>query len=167
MSVSPTALELHRQHLARIKKWEVLAAAANKPLPPAPEPPPPPRPLSAEELRIWKTLAEGLAPPPAPDLTSILIVDIQRAVCRYFNMGMSDLLSARRAADVVWPRQIAMYISKTLTMRSLPDIGRRFGGRDHTTVLHAVRKVEQLRGEDAKINGVIESINKKLAHTGK
>ncbi|MGY4449335.1 chromosomal replication initiation ATPase DnaA [Bradyrhizobium sp. i1.3.1] len=74
----------------------------------------------------------------------IKIEDIQRVVARQYNVSRSDLLSSRRTANVVRPRQVAMYLAKTLTLRSLPEIGRRFGGRDHTTVLHAVRKIEAL-----------------------
>ena len=76
----------------------------------------------------------------------VKIEDIQRVVARQYNVSRADLLSSRRTANVVRPRQIAMYLAKTLTLRSLPEIGRRFGGRDHTTVLHAVRKIEGLVG---------------------
>ena len=72
----------------------------------------------------------------------VRIEDIQRIVARQYNVSRADLLSSRRTANVVRPRQVAMYLAKILTLRSLPEIGRRFGGRDHTTVLHAVRKIE-------------------------
>ena len=78
----------------------------------------------------------------------VKIEDIQRTVAHHYNVSRSDLLSSRRTANVVRPRQIAMYLAKTLTLRSLPEIGRRFGGRDHTTVLHAVRKIEGLVDSD-------------------
>ncbi|WP_455477130.1 chromosomal replication initiator protein DnaA [Bartonella sp. B41] len=74
----------------------------------------------------------------------IRIEEIQRAVARHYNVSRQDLLSNRRTRTVVKPRQVAMYLAKILTPRSLPEIGRRFGGRDHTTVLHAVRKIEDL-----------------------
>ena len=89
------------------------------------------------------------------DPKRVKIEDIQRAVARQYNVSRSDLLSSRRTANVVRPRQIAMYLAKTLTLRSLPEIGRRFGGRDHTTVLHAVRKIEGLVDND---NGLAEEI---------
>ncbi|SHL50102.1 chromosomal replication initiator protein DnaA [Roseibium suaedae] len=73
----------------------------------------------------------------------IKIEDIQQAVCKHYNVSKADLLSSCRARNLVRPRQIAMYLSKTMTPRSLPEIGKRFGGRDHTTVLHAVRKIEE------------------------
>ena len=86
----------------------------------------------------------------------VKIEDIQRVVARQYNVSRSDLLSSRRTANVVRPRQVAMYLAKTLTLRSLPEIGRRFGGRDHTTVLHAVRKIEGLVGNDMALAEEIE-----------
>jgi chromosomal replication initiator protein len=92
----------------------------------------------------------------------VRIEDIQRVVARQYNVSRSDLLSSRRTANVVRPRQVAMYLSKILTLRSLPEIGRRFGGRDHTTVLHAVRKIEALTGNDAAFAEEIESLKRQL-----
>jgi len=92
----------------------------------------------------------------------VRIEDIQRIVARQYNVSRSDLLSSRRTANVVRPRQVAMYLSKVLTLRSLPEIGRRFGGRDHTTVLHAVRKIEALTGNDAAFAEEIESLKRQL-----
>lgn len=66
---------------------------------------------------------------------------IQQVVARYFGISKLDMISQRRTKDIVHPRQIAMYLAKALTGKSLPEIGRRFGGRDHTTVLHAVNKI--------------------------
>lgn len=79
------------------------------------------------------------------------IEDIQRVVSRHYNIARIDLISARRSAHIVRPRQIAMYLCKRLTLRSLPEIGRRFGGRDHTTVLHAVRKFEAFAEKDGAV----------------
>src|SRR4029077_1194468 len=92
----------------------------------------------------------------------IKIEDIQRVVARQYNVSRSDLLSSRRTANVVRPRQVAMYLAKTLTLRSLPEIGRRFGGRDHTTVLHAVRKIEGLVGHDMARAEEIEILKRQL-----
>jgi chromosomal replication initiator protein len=92
----------------------------------------------------------------------VKIEDIQRVVARQYNVSRSDLLSSRRTANVVRPRQIAMYLAKTLTLRSLPEIGRRFGGRDHTTVLHAVRKIEGLVGNDTMLSEEIELLKRLL-----
>ncbi len=92
----------------------------------------------------------------------VKIEDIQRVVARQYNVSRSDLLSSRRTANVVRPRQVAMYLAKTLTLRSLPEIGRRFGGRDHTTVLHAVRKIEGLVGNDTSLADEIELLKRQL-----
>jgi len=92
----------------------------------------------------------------------VKIEDIQRVVARQYNVSRSDLLSSRRTANVVRPRQIAMYLAKTLTLRSLPEIGRRFGGRDHTTVLHAVRKIENLVDNDNVLAEEIELLKRLL-----
>jgi chromosomal replication initiator protein len=96
------------------------------------------------------------------ELKRVRIEDIQRIVARHYNVSRSDLLSSRRTANVVRPRQIAMYLAKTLTLRSLPEIGRRFGGRDHTTVLHAVRKIEGLIGKDNALAAEIETLKSQL-----
>jgi chromosomal replication initiator protein len=92
----------------------------------------------------------------------VRIEDIQRVVARQYNVSRSDLLSSRRTANVVRPRQVAMYLAKVLTLRSLPEIGRRFGGRDHTTVLHAVRKIEALVGNDNALAEEIEVLKRQL-----
>jgi chromosomal replication initiator protein len=92
----------------------------------------------------------------------VRIEDIQRIVARQYNVSRADLLSSRRTANVVRPRQVAMYLAKVLTLRSLPEIGRRFGGRDHTTVLHAVRKIENLAGTDSALAEEIEALKRQL-----
>jgi chromosomal replication initiator protein len=92
----------------------------------------------------------------------VKIEDIQKLVASRYNVSRSDILSERRTAAVVRPRQIAMYLSKVLTLRSLPEIGRRFGGRDHTTVLHAVRKIEKAIGEDNALQDEVELLKRML-----
>jgi Bacterial dnaA protein helix-turn-helix len=82
----------------------------------------------------------------------ITVSDVLQAVCREFDMKRIDLMSARRTANIVLPRQVVMYLAKTLTPFSLPHIGRRLGGKDHTTVLHAVRKIEKRRQTDTVLN---------------
>jgi chromosomal replication initiator protein len=79
----------------------------------------------------------------------VTIEEIQKKVSEHFNVRVADMHSARRARAVARPRQVAMYLSKQLTARSLPEIGRKFGGRDHTTVMHAVKKVEELKATDS------------------
>ena len=92
----------------------------------------------------------------------VKIEDIQKLVATHYNVSRADILSSRRTANVVRPRQIAMYLSKVLTLRSLPEIGRRFGGRDHTTVLHAVRKIEGLTGSDRTLQDEVELLKRML-----
>lgn len=92
----------------------------------------------------------------------ITIDEIQRAVSRYFELKPLDLVSARRARVVARPRQIAMYLAKRLTTRSLPEIGRKFGGRDHSTVIHAVRRIEELRGTDGDVDTAVRSLMRDL-----
>jgi chromosomal replication initiator protein len=90
----------------------------------------------------------------------VRIEDIQRIVARHYNVSRQELVSNRRTRVIVKPRQIAMYLSKTMTPRSFPEIGRRFGGRDHTTVLHAVRKIEELISNDQKLGHEIELLRR-------
>ena len=92
----------------------------------------------------------------------VTIDEIKRKVADHYNLRLSDLVSARRARAVARPRQVAMFLAKTLTSKSLPEIGRGFGGRDHTTVIHAVRKVEQLREIDSQISDDIELLRRML-----
>ena len=92
----------------------------------------------------------------------ITIDDIQKATAEHYGMKQADLISERRNRSIARPRQAAMWLAKQLTTRSLPDIGRRFGGRDHTTVLHAVRRIEALRGEDAGLARDLEALTRKL-----
>jgi chromosomal replication initiator protein len=86
----------------------------------------------------------------------VTIEEIQKRVAEHFAIRLADMHSPRRARAVARPRQVAMYLSKQLTSRSLPEIGRKFGGRDHTTVMHAVRKIEELRASD---HGFAEDID--------
>ncbi|MEJ8475090.1 chromosomal replication initiator protein DnaA [Roseibium algae] len=92
----------------------------------------------------------------------IKIEDIQRVVSKHYNVTKADLLSARRTRTIVRPRQIAMFLAKVMTPRSLPEIGRRFGNRDHTTVLHAVRKIEELARGDQALATELELLKRML-----
>jgi chromosomal replication initiator protein len=96
----------------------------------------------------------------------VTIDEIQRRVAEHYNIRLADMTSDRRARAVARPRQIAMYLSKQLTQRSLPDIGRKFGGRDHTTVMHAVRKVEELRSNDPSFAEDVELLRRMLESYG-
>ena len=82
----------------------------------------------------------------------ITIDEIQNKVSNYYNINTEDLISSRRLRSFARPRQVAMYLAKKLTSRSLPEIGRKFGGRDHTTVIHAVKKIDQLKSENEKFD---------------
>jgi chromosomal replication initiator protein len=92
----------------------------------------------------------------------VKIDDILRVVMKHFGVNRGDLLSSRRNRSIVRPRQIGMYLAKSLTARSLPEIGRRFGGRDHTTVLHAIRKIESLLAEDPTMKEEVEVLKRLL-----
>ncbi len=92
----------------------------------------------------------------------ITVDEIQKTVAEHFNLKQADLLSERRTRAIARPRQIAMYLCKQHTTRSYPDIGRRFGGRDHTTVLHGVRKIEELMPKDDQIARDVEALTRKL-----
>ena len=106
-----------------------------------------------------RTLADLIR---AREARRVRIEDILRIVSRHYKVPRNELLSSRRSRDVVRPRQIAMYLAKSLTSRSLPEIGRRFGGRDHTTVLHSVRKVEQMMKDDGDLCQEIELLKRML-----
>jgi chromosomal replication initiator protein len=93
----------------------------------------------------------------------VRIEDIQRIVARHYNVSKTELLSNRRTRTIVKPRQVAMYLAKVMTPRSLPEIGRRFGGRDHTTVLHAVRKIEGLSGSDHTLAQELELLRRLIS----
>jgi len=92
----------------------------------------------------------------------VTIEEIQKRVAEHYNIRLSEMYSARRARAVARPRQVAMYLAKQLTARSLPEIGRKFGGRDHTTVMHAVRKVDELRSLDRSFAEDIELLRRML-----
>ena len=93
----------------------------------------------------------------------VTIDEIQRSVAEYYNLRLAEMLSQRRSRVIARPRQVAMYLSKQLTSRSLPEIGRRFGGRDHTTVMHAVRKIEDLVRADSQLDEDITRLTRLLA----
>ena len=92
----------------------------------------------------------------------ITVDDIQKATAEHFGLKQADLISERRNRAIARPRQAAMWLAKQMTTRSLPDIGRRFGGRDHTTVLHAVRKIEALVAKDTALSEEVESLKRQL-----
>jgi chromosomal replication initiator protein len=92
----------------------------------------------------------------------VTVEEIQRKVSEHFNIRLSDMLGPKRARNIARPRQIAMYLAKELTSRSLPEIGRRFGGRDHTTILYGVRKVEDMRATDSQLAEDVDLLRRLL-----
>ena len=92
----------------------------------------------------------------------VTIEEIIRKVADHYNLRMSDMISARRSRTIARPRQLAMFLAKNLTSKSLPEIGRRFGGRDHTTVIHAVKKIEELKNKDLQIAEEVEILRRML-----
>jgi len=92
----------------------------------------------------------------------VTVEEIQRRVSEHYNIRLSDMIGPKRLRSFARPRQVAMYLAKTLTSRSLPEIGRRFGGRDHTTVMHGVKRIEELRGLDSQIADDLELLQRSL-----
>jgi chromosomal replication initiator protein len=92
----------------------------------------------------------------------LTIEEIQRKVAEHYNIRLSDMIGPKRVRTIARPRQIAMYLAKQLTPRSLPEIGRRFGGRDHTTIMHGVRKIEELMATDSQLNDDLQMLRRLL-----
>lgn len=109
-------------------------------------------------------LIEELNCPVSPVDREGPIARIQRIVAKHYRIPLIEMVSARRAREVARPRQVAMYLSKLLTPKSLPDIGRLFGNRDHTTVIHACRQVTRLIAEDPEIRADVRRLTRKLSH---
>lgn len=157
--MSPLMLELHSEHKARMQRFAEAAMRPQiLPAPPPPEPGPVAAPIEREIVKheSWFWMIKEL-PSKYPKIELI-----QRAVAYHYQVRREDILSARRTANVMRPRQIAMYLAKRLTPKSLPEIGRRFGGRDHTTILHGVRKIEALASSDMKLSADLELLEAAL-----
>lgn len=149
-------IERRKERLAKIK-----AAAHSETPVAAPDPSPvlEVKPPVAEPVDAWARRQELLHQPTVwfsieseiepVDPARPKIEEIQRVVAEHYCVTRLDLISSRRHAKIVRPRQVAMYLAKTLTLRSLPEIGRKFGHRDHSTVLWAVRKIERLQRTDS------------------
>ena len=119
--------------------------------------------VGGDIARLTLDDAQGILRPHLAVTERKVTVDmIQKVVAEHYALKQADLISERRARAVARPRQVAMWLAKQITTRSLPDIGRRFGGRDHTTVLHAVRRIEALKAEDAAIARDIDVLLRKL-----
>ncbi|MEO0798979.1 MAG: chromosomal replication initiator protein DnaA [Pseudomonadota bacterium] len=107
---------------------------------------------------VIRDLMHGMEP------RRIRIEEILKVVSRHFGVSRGDILSQRRHRSVVWPRQIGMYLAKQMTARSLPEIGRRFGNRDHTTVLHAIRKIDDQLSKSPRLKEEIDDLKRLLSH---
>ncbi len=92
----------------------------------------------------------------------LTIEEIQRKVAEHYNIRLSDMVGPKRLRNIARPRQVAMYLSKQMTSRSLPEIGRRFGGRDHTTIMHGVRKIEELMAADPQLSDDLQLLRRLL-----
>jgi chromosomal replication initiator protein len=119
--------------------------------------------VGADVARLTLDEAQAILRPHLACAERRVTVDqIQKAVAEHYGLTQADMISERRARAVARPRQAAMWIAKQITTRSLPDIGRRFGGRDHTTVLHAVRRIEELKAEDPALARDLDVLLRKL-----
>ena len=119
------------------------------------------RPLDA---RLAEEVLDGLYPQPEPPPRSV--ADIKAAACEQFDLSPEELVSTTRTARVIWPRQVAMYLARELTEESLPAIGRQFGGRDHTTVLHAHRRTEKRIAANPALRTAVDQLRARLGATG-
>jgi hypothetical protein len=137
--------------------------------PPAPVPQLPAQPAPVDPVKQWADRQKKKNPywfkiVDGPSERGLTVDDIHRAVSRHLDIRIHDMKSARRTADVVYPRQIAFYLCRRLTLRSLPEIGRRSGGKDHTTVLHGIRKIEAAlkEGTDLHLCASVEFLTLQL-----
>jgi len=90
---------------------------------------------------------------------------IQSTVCKFFKISKNEMLSSRRSRYLVRPRQVAIYLTKILTSKSLPEIGREFSNRDHTTIIHSVKTIEKLKKEDNDLNINIDNLKNKILYS--
>ena len=116
------------------------------------------RQLAGGSLLVWNGSFWPLCEP-----RRVRIKEIIKTVSRHFGVSKADILSQRRHRSVVWPRQIGMYLSKQLTAHSLPEIGRRFGSRDHTAILDAIRKIDKELAANPRLRDELEDLKKMLS----
>lgn len=158
-------------HSARLAK--IAARARIEPLPSAPivAAPVPAKPEPKFCLGTWIARQETLNPLPKKSWFSIeseigprrpSVDEVKRAVCDHFNVSVEDLLSPCRTAKICRPRQVGYYLAKKLTLKSLPEIGRRFGDRDHTSILSGIRKIDRLIPRDGSLAADVETIESKV-----
>lgn len=154
-----TAIERSKAFRARIAEAAERLAESKRPAPKPVALEPEAIPAEPDPPPCLCSRCAALISDPRPYLT---VDKIQRAVAAFFRVTVRDMRSARRTAEIVLPRQIAVYLSRHLTARSLPDIGRRFGGRDHTTALSSIRKITRLVYCDPEIAWVVATLTREL-----
>lgn len=173
------AAELHQAHKARLQRIAIAAERNNRDAlveklreivpEPKPETVAEPQPVGDEWAKqqvekykdYWFSIASSrikVAKSGAPTIR-----EIQRAICEVYEVDLHDLLSARRTANIVMPRQVSMYLAKELTGLSLPRIARATGDRDHTTALHAIRKIKQLCKTDRELASKVDLVRERLS----
>ena len=123
--------------------------------------------VQTDALTHAVSASEELRPETWPDTACPRLSEIQDAVCRWYRVSRTDMLSHRRERSVARPRQIGMYLARHLTTRSYPEIGRFFGKRDHTTAMHAARTIERLKEIDAEMTADISLLRLSIAMTMK
>ncbi len=158
---TPTQARLAREHAERRRRLSPSAPRDVKPVVPVVEIVTKAA-VAAVEAGIGALPQEALLDTVSEYPEAFRVKLIQRAVAREFDIGVPELLSRRRMAKIVFPRQIAIFIAKDLTVFSLPELGRRFGDLDHTTVLHAIRKIDLLVRKDAKFANKIGQIKTQI-----
>lgn len=159
--ISPTAQDKFVKLPAR-QSEAVAAPSVEASFPPVPLPESGPQP-EPWLLSTILTIGQGYAVGCDFYRPKIYLQNIINEVTRFYKISRTDLMSNKRSRYIVRPRQICMYLGKTLTSHSYPEIGRRFGNKDHTTVLHACRKIEQLMFDDEEIAGDVASIKARIA----
>lgn len=158
---------LHRERKERLARFERAAIKPTQiiavPLPPVPPPAPvflfAPRKYDPLEEYAWRVEIEGVE---QQEYRQPTLHDIRAIVCMHYGIELAALLSARRTQDLTRPRHVAYYLASKLTLKSLPEIGRHLGGKNHTTVLHGARKIERLLLTDPALRDVIATMKRRL-----
>lgn len=156
-------IEKFHQRRSRIEAAGIKAALASDPIDKTERskaPAEPPLKVRYEQMWFYDlvSFAETWVPGMPAVKRRLRIDQIQKAVAQFYGVTVLDMVSARRTASIVRPRQIGYFLSKNLTVQSLPEIGRRFGNRDHTSALHGIRKIERLRETDPKLDQELRAI---------
>lgn len=163
MSLVETLNAARKDRLQRIADRAYLPSSSRPAPAVKPVPPPfflnPPRRFDAFEEYAWRVEIEGII---QQEYRQPTLHDIRSVVCMHYGIQIADLISARRTQDLTRPRHVAYYLSAKLTLKSLPEIGMRLGGKDHTTVLHGARKIERLLLTDSALRETVSELKKML-----